>query len=175
MRVWNAAAWAALGLVLVAGCSKSGGAANTASPAAPTGGAASPAAGGPDVTIAAADMPHLKAGYWEQTTTTNGSGPEVHRYCSSGKPVSAPAQMGKGCSTFAFKRTVLGAFVIDADCAEGPVSSKMHMTASGDFNANFASDSQVSIVMQGRPASTFTTHTVSRWIGPCPAGAAPED
>jgi hypothetical protein len=83
--------------------------------------------------------------------------------------------MGNGCSTFTFKRTVLGAYVIDADCAEGPVASKMHMTASGDFNSSYTTDSQVSIMMQGKPASSFTTHSITRWIGPCPAGATPDD
>ncbi len=176
MRVSKPAACAALGvavgLTLLAGCSKGGGAASNG---AAGGTAAAPPASGPDVNIAASDLPHLKAGYWEQTTTTNGAGPEVHRFCSSGKPVSPPAQMGRGCSTFSFKRTFLGAIVVDADCAEGPVSSKMHMTASGDFNSTYVADSQVSIVMQGRPASNFSTHSVSRWIGPCPAGAAPDD
>jgi hypothetical protein len=183
MRVSKPAASAAvgltLGLVLLAGCGKSGGAANTAAANAAAGPVAGPSAAAPasrpDVAIQASDMPRLKAGYWEQTTTTNGAEAEVHRFCSSGKPVSAPQAMGKGCATFSFKRTVLGAFVVDADCAEGPVQSKMHMTASGDFKSTYTTDSQASIIVQGHPPSSFTTHSVARWIGPCPAGATPDD
>jgi hypothetical protein len=187
MYVSKPAACAAVGLslslVLLAGCGKSGGAANTASAggnAAAGGPAAAAPARGPDVAIAAADLPHLKAGYWESTTvttsaTSNGAGPEVHRFCSSGKPIAPPSQMGHGCSTFSFKRTFLGAIVIDAACAEGPVASKLHMTASGDFNSTYTTDSQASIIVQGQPPSNFTTHSVARWVGPCPAGATPDD
>lgn len=179
MRAWKPAAAAALGvtmaLMLLAGCSKSGGAGNAAA-----GPAAAPPVSGPDVAINPSDAPHPKAGYWETTTLTNsatshGSGPEIHHYCSSGKAVSVPAERGHGCSTYSFKRTFLGAVVIDAECAEGPISSKMHMTASGDFNSSYTTDSQVSLIMQGRPASTFTTHSVSRYLGPCPAGAKADD
>ena len=184
MRVTKPAARAALGLtlglVLLAGCSKGGGAANTASGAGAGNAAPAAPASGPDVAITAADLPHLKAGYWETTTlttsaTSGGAGPEIHRFCSSGKPVSPPTQLGRGCSSFSFKRSFLGAIVIDSECAEGPISSTLHMTASGDFNSTYTTDSQVSLAMQGKPASSFTTHTVSRWVGPCPAGATPDD
>jgi hypothetical protein len=171
MRVSKTAAAAAIGLLLLAGCSRGGGAPNSAS----AGGAAQGPASGPDVAIQAADMPHPKAGLWETATTTNGSGPELHKFCESGKPVSLPANMGQGCQSFSFKRTFLGAFVIDAACAEGPVATRMHMTISGDFNTSYTSDTQASILTQGHPASTFTTHAVSHWIGPCPAGMAPDD
>jgi hypothetical protein len=181
-RISKPAVWAALGvglmgLALLGGCSRGGGnAAAGAGPAAATGGGpAAPAASGPDISINAADMPHLKAGYWEAVTTTNGQERETHRFCSAGKPMAPPAQMGRGCSTFSFKRTFLGAYVIDASCAEGPVASKLHMTASGDFDASYVTDGQASITMQGRPATTFTTHTQTRYLGPCPAGAAAED
>jgi hypothetical protein len=183
MRVSKPGACAAVGLsvglMLLAGCGKSGGAANIVAPGGAAGAGAAGASGapthGPDVAIQQGDMPRLKAGYWESTTTTNGAEAEVHKFCSSGKPVSAPPSMGRGCSTFTFKRSFLGAFVVDADCAEGPVASKMHMTANGDFNSTYTTDSQVSIMMQGRPASNFTTHSVARWVGPCPAGATPDD
>jgi len=175
MRVSKMAAVAAigatLGLLVLAGCSKGGGAGNTAA----AGGAGQAPASGPDVAILAADMPHPKAGLWETATTTNGSGPELHKFCESGKPVSLPANMGQGCQSFSFKRTFLGAFVIDAACAEGPVATKVHTTISGDLNTSYTDDTQASILTQGHPASTFTTHSVSHWIGPCPAGMSPDD
>ena len=170
------AAFAAVGLMLLAGCSKGGGAANTAAAGGPTppGAVAQPPASGPDVAIQASDMPHAKAGYWEATTSTNGAAPEVHKYCASGKPISAP-QIGRGCQSFSFKRTFLGAYVIDAACAEGPVATTFHMTVSGDFNSGYTSDGQASISTPGRPTSSFTTHSVARWIGPCPPGETPQD
>jgi hypothetical protein len=69
----------------------------------------------------------------------------------------------------------MGAIVIDANCAEGPVTSKLHTTVSGDFNSSVTTDSQVSIVMQGKPASSFTTHSAMRYLGACPAGSVPHD
>lgn len=170
MRISKPAAWAALGLVFIAGCSKGGGGNTTAA-----GGPGAPPASGPDVAISAADLPRLKAGYWETTSTTNGQAGETHRFCSSGKPVAAPAQMTRGCSSFSYRKTFLGGFVIDANCAEGPVSSKLHMTVSGDFNAAYQTDSQAEIDMQGRPASSFASHSVSRWVGACPAGTGPDE
>ena len=178
MTVSKAAGLAALGLLLVAGCSKGAGqTAHTAATAATAGAppAAVASASGPDKAITAADMPHLKAGYWETVSTTNGEAPETRRFCSSGKPLAPPKNESHACSTFSFKRTLLGAIVVDADCAEGPVASKMHMTVSGDFNSSYTTDTQASIIMQGKPASTINTHSVSHWVGACPAGETPQD
>jgi hypothetical protein len=162
--------------MLLAGCSKGGGAANTT---AAGGGPAAPAAkaptSGPDVAIQASDMPRARAGYWETSTSTNGAAPEVHKFCESGKPISAPGQLGKGCQSFTFKKTFLGGYVIDAACAEGPVSTTLHMSVSGDFTNTYTSDAQASISTQGRPTSTFSTHSVAHWVGPCPAGMTPDD
>lgn len=175
-RVSGAAACAALGLLLVAGCSN-GGPANTATANSATASGAPAAApvSGPDTAITAADLPHLRAGYWERVGSTNGAPPETEHFCSSGKPFSPPKSAGRGCSTFTFKRTFAGGIVIDADCAEGPVTSKLHMTVSGDFNSSYTTDGQASIMMQGKPASSFTTHVVTRYVGACPAGVTPQD
>ena len=72
-------------------------------------------------------------------TTTNGSGPELHKFCESGKPVSLPANMGQGCQSFSFKRTFLGAFVIDAACASAlaATSSAVHGLVRGDYDINW--------------------------------------
>lgn len=178
MRVSKAAAaWAALGLIAMAGCSKGGGQATNTASAAGAGGAPAAAApaSGPDTAITAADMPHLKAGYWETVSTTSGEAPETHHFCSSGKPFTPPKSEHAGCAAYSLKRTFLGAIVVDTDCAEGPVASKMHMTVSGDFNSAFTTDAQASITMQGKPATTFTTHSVTRYLGACPAGETPED
>jgi hypothetical protein len=175
MRVIGAAACAALGLLLVAGCSKGGGQATNTASGAPGAPAAAAPASGPDTAITAADMPRLKAGYWETVTTTNGGAPETEHFCSSGKPLSMSRNAGHGCGTFSFKRTFLGAIVIDAACAEGPIASKIHMTASGDFNSSYTTDGQVSLTMQGKPAQTMSTHSASHWVGACPAGTTPRD
>jgi hypothetical protein len=174
MRLSRPAACAAIGLVLLAGCSKGGGAANTTAPGGVAPAAKAPASG-PDVSIQASDMPRARAGYWETATTTNNEPPEFHRFCESGKPISAPGQLGKGCQSFTFKKTFLGAYVIDVACAEGPVSTTVHMTVSGDFTNTYVSDAQASISTQGRPTSTFSTHSVATWIGTCPAGVTPND
>ena len=172
MLRFRSSALAALALVLVAGCSpKGGGGANTAagSPGAP----AAPASG-PDTVITEADLPHLKAGVWEITTSGAGEPTETRRRCETGESIK-PQQVGKGCSKFELKRTFLGGFVIDAVCASGGVASTMHITASGDFNSSYSSDNDGTMTVTGQAPVVIKTHTEGRYIGPCPAGAADGD
>jgi hypothetical protein len=151
----HAVGLAMVGLVALAACSPQRG-----------GNAAS--SGGPDTTISLTDLPVVKAGYWERVDTSNGQAPTTSHFCETGKPVDI-SPVTKNCSTFTIKRTFTGALVTDANCASGPVSTTMHMTVSGDFNASYTSDSQMTITMQGKPPQTFTLHAVSRYLGDCPA------
>jgi hypothetical protein len=150
---------ATVGLIAVAACSPQGGGNGT------SGGAA----GGPDTTITLADLPHVKAGYWERVDSSNGQAPTTSHFCDTGKPIDLTS-VTKNCSTFTIKRTFLGALVTDASCASGPVSSTMHMTISGDFNSSYTSDGQMTITMQGKPPQSFAMHAVTRYLGVCPPG-----
>lgn len=163
MQLLRRAALTAVSLVAIAGCSQK----NAGNTAAGSPGAA-PAVG-PDTVITEADLPRPRAGLWEVSLSTNGGTPEVSRRCETGAPLRTHA-VGKDCSTFQIRRTFLGGIVIDAVCASGPVSSSMHMTATGDFNGAYASDSVGTVTMSGHPPVTFRTHTEGRYVGPCPPG-----
>jgi hypothetical protein len=148
---------ALLGLLAMAACSRGGGNATAGG------------AGGPEITITAADLPHVKAGYWERVDTSNGQPPTTTHFCDTGAPIDL-SSVTRNCGAFTLKRTFTGALVTDASCASGPVASTLHMTVSGDFNSSYTSDGQMTITMQGKPPQTFTTHAVARYLGACPAG-----
>jgi len=154
--------WTGLALIAplaVAACSQNG--ANATS-----GGGAS---GGPETTITTADLPHVRAGYWERVDTSNGQPPTTSHFCDTGKPIDL-SSVTKNCSTFTLKRTFTGALVTDASCVSGPVSSTMHMTISGDFDSSYTSDGQMTITLQGKPPQNYAMHSVTRYLGACPAG-----
>lgn len=152
---------------LLAACSRPAGNQAAAGSSAPA------ASSGPDVTITETDLPHLKAGQWETTiSSSNGGGPpSVSRHCESGQTIK-PQQLGKNCSSFTFKRTFMGGIVIDATCGQNGMVSTMHMSVHGDYNASITGDSQVSLAMPGQPTRSFTTHTESHYVGPCPPGGS---
>ena len=163
---------AALALVSVAGCSpKSGGAGAGASASA---GSPGTAASGPDTVITEADLPHPKAGVWEVTTTGPGETTETRRHCETGASIK-PVQVGKNCSRFEIRRTFLGGYVIDAACGSQELSSTMHVTVSGDFNSAYSGDTDATMTVKGQAPVVIKTHTVGRYIGPCPAGGADGD
>jgi hypothetical protein len=153
------------GAGLLCACSRPAATSQVASSAAPA------ASSGPDVSIAETDLPHLKAGLWSTTVTSSNDGgkPDVSSHCETGETIK-PASVGKACSQFSFKRTFLGVIVVDATCGQNGVVSTMHMSISGDYNAAVTGDSQVSLTVPGQPTRSFTTHTESRYVGPCPAG-----
>jgi hypothetical protein len=132
---------------------------------------ASGASSGPDVTITETDLPHLKPGLWSTTVTSSAEGgkPDTSTHCETGQTIK-PVSMGKVCSRFSFKRTFLGAIVIDAACGRNGVTTTMHMDIHGDYNSAITGDSQVSLTLPGQGTQSFTTHTESHYVGPCPAG-----
>jgi hypothetical protein len=159
------------GTALLAACGKSGQPAAPASAAPPSAAPASaaPESGG-DTVITAAQLPVPKAGYWETTTTSNGGAPEVSHTCQSGKPIDP--KLGHSCANFTIKRTFTGAYVIDGACSENGVSSSMHITVQGDFlGGGYTSDGKGSVTVPNHGTMEFNTHSVSKYVGPCPAGS----
>ncbi|MFI4934802.1 MAG: DUF3617 domain-containing protein [Caulobacterales bacterium] len=163
-------AGAALGLVLVAGCSSKGGGANTAVAGGPGAPAAAPASG-PDTVITAADLPHPKAGLWQVSNSVDGAPATLHQNCETGGTDFKPEQLGKGCSKFEFKRTFLGGVVINAECGEGTVKTAMHIVGSGDFTSTYVSDGTVTVTSGDQPPRTIKSHSEAHYIGPCPPGS----
>jgi hypothetical protein len=170
MKLFYSAAIAALGLVLIAGCSPKGGAANNTAAATPSGSPAASGAApasGQDVTIAATDLPRPKAGLWETVTTTEGQAPTTSRRCEKGEAIKAP--VNKDCAKFEFKRTALGGIEMNIAC--GPHSDvTVHAVITGDFDSHYVSDTEGTATIPGHPPMVIKTHSEGRYIGPCPAG-----
>jgi hypothetical protein len=153
------------GAALVAGCSKSGG--NTTAAASAGAPAAAPTSG-PDTVITAADLPHPKAGMWVVSSSTNGGPPHTSQSCYHGEPFKMNEHPVPGCTGTVLKRTFLGAYVMDADCAEHGFESSMHMDVHGDWTGGaYTTNGSVHMVFPGRPPMDITTHSEAHWMGPC--------
>ena len=122
--------------------------------------------------ISTSGLPQVKAGYWERTVTQNGAAAQVSHVCNQGQALQFDG-VDRNCSSFSMGRTLTGAVEVSATCATGPVSSTLHETISGDFNASYASDSQLTITLQGQPPHTLTTHVAMRYVGACPPAPPP--
>jgi hypothetical protein len=156
------------GLSLLAACGPKGGG-NQAG-----GAPGAPAATGPDVPITMADLPRPKAGLWQSTIDDGDGKPASTTSCYSGKQPDL-GKMPQTCQTMTFKRTILGAIVIDMACANPDFSLTMHSVATGDFQSAMSSDATMSMTMKGQPPKVSKMHTEAHWVGPCPPGMKPDD
>jgi hypothetical protein len=168
MQFQGAAAAAAFAMLSLAACSKGGGGA-----AHSAGQAAAPAAA--EVAISEADLPHVKAGYWEVTDTGLRGISATRHSCASGKPMRVNAAGLSHCSQFSFKRNLLGQVVIDATCGEHGFSGASHGVISGDFDSNYVTEMTTTLTIPGRSPMSFHWKSQAHWLGPCPAGSTPED
>ena len=167
MKPLTSAAVAVLGLVLVAGCSPKGGASGNTAAAGPVRVTRRKPRGagerGPDITIAATDLPRPKAGLWETISTTEGQPPTTERHCEKGEPIKPPVT--KDCAKFEFKRTLLGGVEMNIAC--GPHSDiTVHAVINGDFNSHYVSDTEGSVTIPGHPPMVIKTHSEARYVGP---------
>jgi hypothetical protein len=159
------------GLCLVTACGPKGG--NSTAASASGGGGAAPASG-PDVTINLSDLPRQRAGLW-QTTLDDGDGhPDTNTRCVSG---AAPdmSSMPKGCTQYSIKRTFTGAYVFDMNCKTAEFSMVGHTVATGDFQTQADSDTEMTMTIAGQAPKTSKMHVSSHWVGPCAPGQKPDD
>jgi Protein of unknown function (DUF3617) len=172
MKMTTASAVALAALALLAACGPKGGASNgTAAGGAP--GAAAPASG-PDVQVDISNMPRQRAGLWK-TVLDNGDGkPDTSTSCMSGKAPAVP-KMPTGCNQFSLKRTFLGPYVMDMNCATPDYTMVMHAVVSGDFQTHMTGDSTMTMSMKQSPPRTIKMHTDATWVGPCAPGQKPDD
>ncbi len=161
------------GLCLLAACGpKPGG--NAAAGSASAGGAAGGAtAGGPDQVLNFSDLPHPKAGLWQETMDDGDGKPSNETMCLSGKVPNV--KMPKGCSQFTLKRTFMGAIVMDMNCAEPEFTMVSHGQITGDMQSQMSSDMTMTMTMKGQPARTTKMHTEAHYLGPCAPGQKPDD
>lgn len=131
----------------------------------------------------AQDLPKMKPGLWEATTTTGGrSGAPPHVSKSSicmnetvQKDVMAFGQnMGAKCSKNTMRKDG-NKYLGEAECAMGnmTVKSQSVTTFSGDTSYRTESRATFSPAMAGVSEST-TVHE-SKYAGPCPANMKPGD
>jgi hypothetical protein len=172
MKLTPLAATAIAALSLVA-CGPKGGGNVAATGQAPAAGGA-PAASGPDVAVNLADLPHPRAGLWRNTIDDGDGKPETMTNCLSGKTPTMP-KMPPGCAQFSIKRTFLGHYVTDMNCATPRFTMVMHSEATGDFQNSMSSDATMSMTVPGQPPRTSKMHTEAHYVGPCAPGQKPDD
>jgi hypothetical protein len=163
MKLTSIAALAAMSLLAACGPKGAGNAATGGTPAS-----------GPDVSINIADLPHPKAGLWQSVIDDGDGKPMTTTTCFSGKTPTMP-KMPPGCSQFSIKRTFLGHFVMDMNCATPEFTMVMHSEATGDFQNNMASDATMTMSSKQMGPRTSKMHTEAHYVGPCPPGQQPED
>ena len=120
--------------------------------------------GEPGTPVAAAALPHPKAGLWLWSSQAGGE----KRLCLSGALLSVLAPR-PGCPPARQIRTTSGAFVVEARCQSGPVSRTWAKTF-GDYDHAFALDL---VVMDAR--GDISDHAEYKYLGPCAAGQRPDD
>ncbi|HEY3950152.1 DUF3617 domain-containing protein [Phenylobacterium sp.] len=170
MKPTLASAAALATFALLAGCSPKGGGTTTASGAAAAGAPAS----GPDVQVDLANMPHQRAGLWKTVLDDGDGKPDVSTTCMSGETPAVP-KMPATCKQFTIKRTFLGAYVMDMDCATADYSMTAHAVVTGDVQTHLTGDSTITMSINHAPTQTIKSHTDATWIGPCAPGQKPDD
>jgi len=172
MRLTPIAAVALAGLSLLAACGPKGGGNATAGAGAPAAGGA--AASGPDVQINLSDLPHPRAGLWQNTIDDGDGKPATTTSCLSGKTPTMP-KMPAGCTQFSIKRTFLGHIVMDMNCATPEFTMVMHSEAQGDFQSSMSSDATMTMSSKQMAARTTKMHSEAHYLGPCAPGQTPDD
>jgi hypothetical protein len=169
-----ALALAALSLLVACGPKAGGNAA--AAGGAP--GAGAPAAGapasGPDVEVNFADLPHQRAGLWKTVIDDGDGKPADMTSCVSGKLPAMP-KMPAGCSQFTIKKTFLGAYVMDMNCATPDFTMVAHSVATGDFQSHMSADMTMTMSGKQMPSRTSKMHSEATYVGPCAPGQKFDD
>jgi hypothetical protein len=131
------------------------------------------ACGPPGKTITADQLPHVKAGLWEEAVTDNGTAMGASQDCSDGALHLPGALMPASCTSQPTMRLMPnGAVVVDWSCSAGGVITIVHTTAAGDFGASYLVDSKTTMTASGAAPQITTVHKAYKFLGPCPAGSA---
>ena len=114
--------------------------------------------------MAAAALPHPRPGLWKWSSHAGGQ----KQLCLSGQLLAALAAR-PGCPISREIRTAGGAYVVEAKCANSPVS-RTWAKAAGDYNKAFTLD-----VAINDNRGDITDHADYRYLGPCAPGQHPDD
>jgi hypothetical protein len=165
MRLTPIAA-ALAGLSLLAACGPKGGGNATAAGGAP--------ASGPDVQVNLSDLPHQQPGLWKTVIDDGDGKPATMTSCLSGKTPAMP-KMPAGCSQFTIKKTFLGAYVMDMNCATPEFTMVAHSVATGDFQTHMSADMTMTMSSKQMPSRTTKMHSDASYVGPCAPGQKFDD
>jgi hypothetical protein len=133
------------------------------------------ACGPQDTPITAADLPHVRAGLWEEISGTDRIPMGWSRDCSAGELHLPTTLMPRGCAVQpVMKRTPAGAIVIDWACTgtDGAVV-KLHTVVSGDFTSSYTIESTTSTRGAGAPPQVSALKDTYRFLGACPVDLTP--
>ncbi|HLK26115.1 MAG TPA: hypothetical protein VKT30_15780 [Caulobacteraceae bacterium] len=134
------------------------------------------ACGPPPKVIKPAELPHVKAGLWAETVSDNGTTMEPSKDCSDGTLRLPGALMPARCASQPL--TTLdskGEIAVDWSCSAGGMTTILHTTVSGDFNASYAIDSKTTTTASGGAPQVTTVHETFKYLGPCPPESAAPD
>ena len=118
----------------------------------------------PGAPVAAAALPHPKAGLWKWASQAGGQ----KQLCLSGQ-LLAPLTARPGCPISRQIRTGGGAYVVEASCQTGPVSRTWAKTR-GDYDRAFSLD-----IVIADSRGDISDHADYRYLGPCAPGQRPDD
>jgi hypothetical protein len=118
----------------------------------------------PGTPVAAAALPHPKAGLWRWSSQAGGQ----KQLCLSGQLLPVLAER-PGCPVNRRIRAAGGAFVVEARCQDGPVRRTWARSA-GDYANAFAVDIRVDDTR-----GDVADHAEYRYLGPCAPGQHPDD
>ena len=164
---------AVAGFCLLAACGAKPGGNAAAGGGGPAGSGGAPAPSGPDQVLNLSDLPHPRAGQWQETSDDGDGKPTTQTVCLSGAVPSV--KIPPSCSQYSLKRTILGAYVMDMTCAEPQFTLVSHTQMTGDFQSSMVGDMTMTITVPGQAPQTTKTHSDSRYLGPCAPGQTPDD
>jgi len=118
----------------------------------------------PGAPVAAAALPHPKAGLWQWNSQAGGR----KQLCLSGELLT-PFAPRPGCPTSRQIRTNGGAYVVETRCQAGQVSRTWSKTW-GDYNRAFSLD-----IVVNDSHGDISDHADYRYLGPCARGQHPDD
>src|SRR5947209_10448040 len=81
--------------------------------------------------LSEADLPRARPGLWEVTHSANGGRVSTERNCAKEQKDVRPHEMNREECPVQNVSRAPGGFVIDAECARGPMTMKAHVTVGG--------------------------------------------
>ena len=117
-------------------------------------------AGGP---AAPSDIPHARAGLWQEVTSLDDWQMPRKTYCDVGRPILAAKSAG--CTKYQIVQTGIHSWVLDSECPQHGAVLVVHKQVSGDPSTAFIADATMHI--QG--LKSVARHERYRYLGDCPA------